>query len=530
MPELPQKITVALELGSSMARAMAGVKREDGSVEIIATAEMPSSSFIRRGIVYNIDKTSECIRVLVDSLQDQIGRKITKIYAGISGQSLHGVAVSTQRTFTEPTKIDESIQLNIDEEAYTKGIPEYRIIEYIPQEYHIGTSNEVDPKGIVAKDIEGNYLNIVIKEDRCKNLEDSIAQANINTADILITPKVLAKHVLTDEEKKRGCALVDLGDQTTTIVVCKRGIIRQIVVIPLGAANITKDIAYIAGIEFSEAEEIKRTHGDASNPNDNQVSQLKSSSGKPIIIKDVNNYICARVEEIAINVKQQINSTRYGYELSEGIILTGGGAKLKNIEEAFKKHLQLNVKVRESINTNIIGGSEIKDGFHNGVASILVDAALSKHTVDCVDVVLPKEAEPATEKPVSEAEPAIQSEIPFEKEAADQPADNVHPTANHKTPEQIAEMNNERLRIAQENKQRIKQAFDAINNDSSTIDDCKRFLEDHKDAPKEYRDFANQRIKELTPKNPSSFSKFFNMFKNKLKDGLETVMEEEDKD
>lgn len=531
MPDTPQKITVALELGSSKARAMAGTKREDGSIEILATAEQESSSFIRRGIVHNIDRTSECIKVLVDTLQDQLGKKITKIYAGISGQSLHGVAVTTKRTFNEPTKIDESIQLNIDEEAYTKGKAGYNIIEYIPQEYIVGTSREIDPKGIVTKEIEGNYINVMIKEDRRKNLEDSINQAKMETADILITPKLLAKHALTEDEQNKGCALVDIGDQTTTVVICKRGIIRHIIVIPLGATNIANDVAYIAGVELSEAREIMHTHGDASNPIDTQVSQLKSSDGKPIVIKDVNDYISARVDEIAINVKNQLLSTRYGYELSSGIVLTGGGSKLKNIDEAFKRHFECNIKIRQSICHNIIGDTSIMDGFHNGVLSILANAALSMHAVDCVEEEKKNEIkeEPTTEEFNTNtteenisAEPQKEINIGYEN--------TTKPTG--RTAEEIAEeQRRTRLKIQQRNKE-INDAWNNLENkENATENDYKDFLNTYNDAPENLRLQAKERIKELKPKSESVFSKFFGSLSKKVKGAVESVMDEgEDQD
>ena len=162
---------------------------------------------------------------------------------------------------------------------------------------------------------------------------------------MFISPLALADSVLTDSEKRSGCVLVDLGAQTTTIAVYSKSLLRHLAVIPLGGANITKDIASLQ-IEEEHAERLKLTYGAAyTHPEeDNTGLTYAIDSDRSIQSDTFMNVVEARIEEIIANVRYQIPE-KYEGKLLGGLILTGGGAQLKNIEEAFQRKTNFN-KIR----------------------------------------------------------------------------------------------------------------------------------------------------------------------------------------
>ena len=116
--------------------------------------------------------------------------------------------------------------------------------------------------GLVGSHIEGRFLNIVARSSVRKNLEHCFQQAKIDIADQLIAPLVTANAVLTESERRSGCALIDFGADTTTISVYKNNILRFLTVLPLGGNSITRDITTLQ-MEEEEAERLKKTYGDA---------------------------------------------------------------------------------------------------------------------------------------------------------------------------------------------------------------------------------------------------------------------------
>ena len=84
-------LSVAIELGSSKVTGIAGKKNLDGSISVLAVVKEDSSSFIRKGIVYNINQTVQCITNIVRKLSLALKSEISKVYVGGGGQSIQSV-------------------------------------------------------------------------------------------------------------------------------------------------------------------------------------------------------------------------------------------------------------------------------------------------------------------------------------------------------------------------------------------------------------------------------------------------------
>ena len=154
-------IIVALELATTSIRAIAGQRMPDGTMQILAFAEENASNCIRKGIIDNIDKTTQAITRVLGQIGWQLGQTISRIYVGLGGQSLHSVQNHIQRSFTERTQISNAL---IDQLMDTnRGIvyTDSQILEVIPQEYKIGNRTEADIVGMQTEQMEANFLNII---------------------------------------------------------------------------------------------------------------------------------------------------------------------------------------------------------------------------------------------------------------------------------------------------------------------------------------------------------------------------------
>ena len=329
----------AIELGSSKATGIAGRKNSDGSVYVLACVSEDSSSFVRKGTVYNLTKMAQCLTSIINKLEGKLEATIAKVYVGIGGQSLHSVKNTVVRHLGEEVEVSDDLIDAIKEENGSIPLVDYEILDVVPQEYRVGSNFQVDPVGVLANHIEGRFLNIVARASLKKNLERCLEQAKIDVADFCITAEATADAVLADAEKRSGCALVDLGADTTTVAVYKNNILRHLVVLPLGGNSITHDICSL-DIEENEAEQLKLKYGSAVNEpgvEGETPVMIDLSDHRSVSEQDLNDIIAARVEEIVANVWNQIQMSGYDEkQLLAGIILTGGGANLRNIENAFR--------------------------------------------------------------------------------------------------------------------------------------------------------------------------------------------------
>lgn len=332
------QFTVAIELGSSKLTGIAGRKNTDGSFNILAMAREDASSCIRKGVVYNIDKTVQALKSIVSKLETALKTKVARVYVGVGGQSIKSVRSTNIRDLEQDTKISQDIINALMDENRAMQYPDQEILDAITQEYKVDQQFTIDPVGIPCKHIEGNFLNILWRKTFYRNLNKCFEQAGIEIAEMYLSPLALADAVLTDAEKRSGCVLVDLGAQTTTVCVYQKNILRHLAVLPIGGENITKDIASLQ-IEESEAEKMKIKYGSAwTDPTDiDKTVTYPIDNDRSVTMDKFVNIVEARVEEIIKNAWRQVPN-EYDDKLLGGIIITGGGSKMKNIERAFREY------------------------------------------------------------------------------------------------------------------------------------------------------------------------------------------------
>ena len=367
----------AIELGSSKITGVAGRKNSDGSMQVLAYAQEDSSTFIRKGVIFNLDKTAQSLTSIINRLEGELKNSIAKVYVGIGGQSLRTVRNVVSRDLEEEAIISEELVSAIGDENIAIPVVDMDILDVAPQEYKVGNNLQANPVGLVGSHIEGRFLNIVARASVRKNLEHCFQQAKIDIADQLITPLVTANAVLTESERRSGCALIDFGADTTTISVYKNNILRFLTVLPLGGNSITRDITTLQ-MEEEEAERLKKAYGDTlyeEDPEQEKEATCKLEDDNRIIkVAELNNIIEARAEEIVTNVWNQIQLSGYEDKLLAGAIITGGAANLKNMEEAFSNRTKVEkVRMAKESQLSLKGGMmELKkDGTCNTIIALL---------------------------------------------------------------------------------------------------------------------------------------------------------------
>lgn len=355
---MAKEFIVAIELGSTNIIGVAGKKNIDGSISILSVIKEDSTSCINKGVVYNIDKTVQCLTNIIKRLETSLKAKVAQVYVGVAGQSIRSV----KNTLIKELPLDTVVTLDMVNELMDENrnmtYPAQEVLDAITQEYKVDAQYQLDPVGIQCTRLEANLLNILWKKSFYRNLNKCFDNAGIAIAEMYLAPLALADSVLTDVEKRVGCVLVDLGAETTTVSVYYRNILRHLAVIPLGGNNITIDIASLQ-MDDENAEKMKRKYASAYTESKDIDENLKYSidEDRQVDSKTFIEIVEARLEEIIKNVWYQVPS-EYTDKLLGGFIITGGVSNMKNIEKAFKQHtgvdkIRIANFVQETINSNI---------------------------------------------------------------------------------------------------------------------------------------------------------------------------------
>ena len=372
---MPKDFIVAIELGSSKMTGIAGKKNLDGSIQVLACVKEDSSSFIRKGVVYNIDKTAQSLTNIVNRLQKQLKTAITQVYVGVAGQSIRSIHNVIAKDLPAETVVTQDMVIELMDSNRNVNYTDQEILDAAVQEYKVDAQYQLDPVGIACEHIEGNFLNILQRKTFYKNLNKCFENADINVAEMYLAPLALADSVLTEAERRSGCALVDLGADTTTVSVYSKNILRHLAVIPLGFSNIVKDIASLQ-MEERTAESMLHKYGSAYTENNDIDNNLKYSidQDRQVEMRKFVEIVEGRLEEIIANVWCQVPE-EYCDKLLGGIILTGGGSNMKNIEKAFQNYTRIDkIRIAKFVTQTItsqIPEVTARDGRMNTVLGLL---------------------------------------------------------------------------------------------------------------------------------------------------------------
>lgn len=213
-----------------------------------------------------------------------------------------------------------------------------------------------------------------------ENLKKATATADVRADRLVPSVVAAAKAVLTDRQKENGVAVIDLGAATTSIAIYEEGDLQYVGVIPAGSHNITNDLAIVLAISPDLAEEIKTRFITADFDSEKSPAIKVGRDGKERTFdrKEVEEVVEARLEEIFTEVRKKLKSAKYDQRLPEGIMLVGGGAKMRGLDTYAKRILEASVQIATPKNLGGVAEAIEKPEFATAVGLALLAAEESQ--------------------------------------------------------------------------------------------------------------------------------------------------------
>ncbi len=335
-------VSIVIDLGTSKITALAGQKREDGKIEILGSAKVPSAG-IKRGVILNIDEAAAVVDRVLSGLGELPEVRIQKVDVAYAGQPVKIYEYKGYR-YTSGDGVVSLPDVNelLTEAKNIKPENDFKIVHTIPQGFVIdGEIREINPVGITGRKIEAGYKLITVPEANLTNIRRVMEKAGVEAGDIVFSPLATSESVLTGDEKEMGVILLDIGAGTTKVSVYNEGILIHTAVVPFGGDVISKDIKEGCSILPKWAEQLKVQYGEALGDfaDDQKIVTIPGHSGwepKEISFKSLSFIIQARLEEIIDNVYYHIERSGIVDQLGSGIVITGGTGKMHNLVSLVK--------------------------------------------------------------------------------------------------------------------------------------------------------------------------------------------------
>jgi cell division protein FtsA len=364
---------VGLDIGTSKVVAIVGEIKADGELEIIGIGSHPSRG-LKKGVVVNIESTVQSIQRAVEEAELMAGCEIHSVYAGIAGSHVrslnsHGI-VAIKDKEVGPGDVERVIDA-----AKAVAIPaDQKILHVLPQEYIIDSQEGIrDPIGMSGVRLEAKVHIVTGADSAAQNIVKCVQRCGLAVDDIVLEQLASSYAVLTEDEKDLGVCVVDIGGGTTDIaVISLSGIVYSRSVRMAGNQMDEAVMNYLKRkynllIGERTAEQIKMEIGSAHQLDKPMTMEIKGRNliegvPKTITVDDgeIREALSECVSTImnAIRVALERTPPELSADISDrGIVLTGGGALLKNLDKRIREETGLPVSIADDPLCSVVLGT-----------------------------------------------------------------------------------------------------------------------------------------------------------------------------
>lgn len=344
-------IIAGLDVGTSKVTTVIGELAPDGVLDIIGESTVPSQG-LKRGVVVNLERTTEAIRQSLFQAERVAGIKVERVVVGVGGPHLKGITSHGLAAIRRGHTIAEADVERAIEQA--KAYPldgEMELLHALPLEYRVdGQEGIRDPVGMAGVRLEVDVHLVAAGRGPLANLRRAVEGAGLEVEAFVVHALASGLGALLPEEENMTVLLLDIGGGTTDVAVFKNGRLAHTAVLPLGGEHVTGDIAQLLKIPSEEAERVKRKYGAAlpelADPE--LVLEINQEGGTlgEVPAPELARIIRPRLREILHLARQSVDEAMGPLEIRVNrVVLTGGGTLMRGVDLLARQQYNLPVRI-----------------------------------------------------------------------------------------------------------------------------------------------------------------------------------------
>ena len=388
------KLTAAIDIGSSkIVTVIAATSQESERLNVVGVSSV-SSRGIKKSQVVDIEEAIASITESVEAAERMAGYPISSAFIAVGGE--HVQSQNSKGVVAVGNPEGEIIQddiFRVIEAARAVSLPSSReILHVIPREFIVDSQGDIrDPLGMTGVRLETEAHLITGSTAVIRNLTKCVEDLGIDIEDLVFSGLASSQSVLSETEKELGVVLVDIGGGTTSITVFADSALSYSSVLPIGAKNITNDLAIGLRVSLESAEKIKKhltelkTRPRTTTPQEDTPprSQDEINLSRLGIAEDIktasrktleDGIIRPRLNEIFDFVGQELEKSGFAGSTPAGVVITGGGAQTTGVLRSCKSTLQLPARIGEPSGLSGLV-DEIKTPAYSSVSGLILYGA-----------------------------------------------------------------------------------------------------------------------------------------------------------
>jgi cell division protein FtsA len=341
-----RKYIIGLDIGTTKIGVVVALV-EGGLAEIVGMGTSASSG-LKKGVVVDIDVTTDAIRTAVAEAEMSSGIEIKAAYVGVAGSHIECLK-SYGATGIKGSEVSRSDLDRVMDAASALYVPlDREVLHVLPTDFVIdGQGGIVKPMGMSGARLEANVRVITASHSAVENIAKCCRKAGVEVLDTVFQPIASSRAVSDEDELEAGVAVIDMGGGTTDVAIYKDSGLVHASVLPVGGNHLTNDIAIGLRVSQREAERVKREFGyaigeiDASELIDVKLMNNEYRKVRRMYLKEI---IRPRCEEALRLIRRDVNgaTTLSGPSY---VVLTGGTALTPGMDRVAEAVFGLPVRI-----------------------------------------------------------------------------------------------------------------------------------------------------------------------------------------
>lgn len=384
-------IITALDIGTSKVFGISGIISANGLEVVGAEVQNLPEDIVKKGRIADIEEASNCIFEVLKALKDKSGEKVEWVTIGIGGGHLKGT-LYTKKTGIEPPGREigetdiQSLKREIKSAVIAANGAGRKVLYTLPQEYKIDDLNmtKKEPVGMHGNNMEIKVHVITVDTNPLQDIRNCVKSSGAQIENIYPHSWAAAEATLTEEEKRVGCLLIDIGKGTTDIALFSEGSVILTDSIKVGGGNVDIDLAKGLHTPVAFAEELKKKHGWCNYPHLAQekdrilsetveIFNLSGKLSRKVTVEEISKIVYERMREIFEDfVKYRIEKPALLYTAGAGVIISGGGARLKGITKLAETVFEMPARTAVPKNLFNLDESFLQPEFTSGIGLLLL--------------------------------------------------------------------------------------------------------------------------------------------------------------
>ena len=351
---IKRRVIAGIDIGTTKVCTCIGEVRSD-EVKVLGSSIVKLERGVSQGHINHLTETSRAVKASVDEAVQKADVDFSAVWVSIGGYRSAGIKISTSRAITARNRLitrDDVEHLCLDAKNKITIPEDFEILHEKLQYFLLDGDNEVtDPQGMTADNMSASLYLILTPSAVISNVRNALANADIQSIEGMELQQVASGFgVLSPDEMELGVVHINMGGGTTSLSVIHRNRLLHTTVLPIGACQVTKDLAITLRTPLNEAENLKLRLGSVDLKNVSQeevveIGLIGTNQNQKVSRFTVCDVISDRCSEILDAIARELKRIELRREIFTGIVLTGGGSLLNGMAEMTEHKLRMPVRI-----------------------------------------------------------------------------------------------------------------------------------------------------------------------------------------